>query len=908
VSEIRTVDIPEKDRPLRDDISMLGQMLGEVLVEQHGAELLKQVEMVRRAAILRREGQPRHAEVLEKALPTLPPDQLRLIIRSFSTYLRLANLAEKVHRIRRNRTYLKQAGAPQRGSLDAVLGELHDAGVGAEVLADQLAHLQILPVFTAHPTEATRRSILQKEYSIIQRLVERLNPDLTPSEQAQIQARIRDAVTSGWQTRSVPHARPTVADELDNVLFYLTEILYRVVPAFLESLGEALEKHYGIGSAASLRDDVLRFGSWVGGDMDGNPNVTSKTITETLVTQRQAVIRRYVPDVRRMARYLSQTRGEAGFSPEFEQRLELYSKEWPEVWRQLPERHHEMPYRCFLEVVSARLEATVSEKPGGYASASEFRDDIALIGASLEANTGLRAGWFGVRRMLARIRVFGFHLATLDIRQDAQLHRDVMGELLANTDWPDLMVAERREQLQALLERGDLPDPASLTDVSSAAEQTLAVFSAIREAGARFGQDATGLFITSMTRGADDVLTVLALARIARLEDEQGVPLDVAPLLETVDDLDAGPAILTELLDCEPYRQHLARRGNRQVVMVGYSDSNKDSGIVAARWSLQQAQYRLARLGEEHGVEVVFFHGRGGTVSRGAGNLVNGIAGAPAGTVNGYLRVTEQGEVINQKYGMRPLALRNLELATGAVLEHELLDVGQHPEPGMRQLMETMAATARGKYRGLVYETPEFPQFFRSATPIDVIERLNIGSRPASRRSGLGIENLRAIPWVFSWAQTRVGLPGVFGVGTALQQATEEAGLTALREMYRHWRFFRGMVDDVEMVLAKSELEVGRRYAELAGPELRGVFDTIMREFDLATEGILELKQIDGLLDGQHTLKRNIRLRNPYVDPMHVLQIDLLRRWRDGGREDDELLDVLKATVNGIALGIQNTG
>jgi phosphoenolpyruvate carboxylase len=887
---------------------MLGQMLGEILVEQHGAELLKQVELVRRAVILRREGQPRHAEMLEKALPALPAGQLQLIIKAFSTYLRLANLAEKVHRIRRNRAYLKQAEAPQRGSLDAVLGELHDARVGAEALAVQLARLQIQPVFTAHPTEATRRSILQKEYAIIQRLVERLNPDLTPGEQEQIRARIRDAVTSGWQTRSVPHARPTVADELDNVLFYLTEILYRVVPAFLESLGEALGKHYGAEAAASLRDDVLRFGSWVGGDMDGNPNVTSGTITETLGAQRQAVIRRYLPDVRRMARYLSQTRGEAEFSPEFEQRLELYGRQWPQVWRQLPERHHEMPYRCFLQVVAARLEATVAEKPGGYAAADEFRDDIALIGASLEANKGLHAGWFGVRRLLARIRVFGFHLATLDIRQDAQLHRGVMGELLASTEWPNLPVADRRKRLQRLLERGDLPDPASLAELSPTAEQTLAVFRAIREAGTRFGQDATGLFITSMTQGADDVLTVLALARVARLEDEHGVPLDVAPLLETVDDLDAGPGILAELLECEPYRQHLRRRGNRQVVMVGYSDSNKDSGIVAARWSLQQAQYRLARLGRAHGVEVVFFHGRGGTVSRGAGNLVNGIAGAPAETVNGYLRVTEQGEVINQKYGMRPLARRNLELVTGAVLEHELLDVGQHPDGDMRRLMASMAASARACYRGLVYDSAHFPRFFRSATPIDVIERLNIGSRPASRRSGLGIENLRAIPWVFSWAQTRIGLPGVYGMGTALQLAAEQAGMPALRELYRRWRFFRGMVDDVEMVLAKSELEVGRRYAGLADPELRGFFDVIVQEFELATQGILELKQIDELLDGQHTLKRNIRLRNPYVDPMHIMQIDLLQRWRDGDRADDELLEALKASVSGIALGIQNTG
>jgi phosphoenolpyruvate carboxylase len=906
MSEIRKVDIPEKDRPLRADISMLGQLLGEVLVEQHGQELLDQVEWVRRAAILRREGRGERAEKLLREIPKLSESQLLLIIKAFSTYLRLANLAEKVHRIRRNRAYLRESGPAQRGSLAAVLATLKAADVSAEALAQELLRLQIRPVFTAHPTEATRRSILQKEYSIIHRLVERLSDPLTPAEEEQAQARIRDAVTSGWQTRSTPHARPTVADELDNVLFYLTEVLYRVTPAFMESLQQALAE-YDAGETV-IPPDLLRFGSWVGGDMDGNPNVTAETITTTLVTQRQAVIRRYLPDVRRLALHLSQTRGEVSFLPALEHRLDDYANQWPTVLAKLPQRHLEMPYRCFLSFVSKRLEATLQDGEAAYGSASEFSDDIALVAASLEANRGRHAGWFGVQRLMTRIGVFGFHLATLDIRQDAQLHRDMLARLVQRDDWTDRSKSERAEWLQAALEQGALPDYSESAAPNGDADQTLEVFRAIRAARARFGADATGLFITSMTQGADDVLTVMALARMAGLARDGSLPMDIAPLLETVDDLDAGPAILAELLEQPVYRRHLEERGRRQVIMVGYSDSNKDSGIVAARWSLQQAQYRLARLGREHGIEVVFFHGRGGTVSRGAGNLVNGIIGAPAGTVNGYLRVTEQVEVINQKYGMRPLALRNLELVTGAVLEHALRDVGQHPDSDMRGLMDDMARVARAHFRDLVYDTPEFPLFFRSATPIDVIERLNIGSRPASRRSGLGIENLRAIPWVFSWAQTRTGLPGVYGMGTALESVVNQVGLAELRSLYRDWRFFRGMVDDVEMVLAKSDLDIGQRYAQLAEPELQGLFRRITEEFDRATRWILELKETDTLLQNETTLRRNIRLRNPYVDPMHVLQIELLRRWREGERQDESLLDVLKATVNGIALGIQNTG
>jgi phosphoenolpyruvate carboxylase len=908
MSEIRSIDFPEKDQPLRDDVSMLGQLLGEVLVEQHGPELLEQVETVRRAAILRREGDPEGATTLERTLTALDTSRLRLVVKAFSSYLRLANLAERVHRIRRHRTYLKQPGKPQRGSIEAVLGELQSSGAATPDILATLAQLRIQPVFTAHPTEAARRSILQKEYSIIHRLVERLNPDLTPAEEARARARIRDAVTSGWQTRNVAHARPTVADELDNVLFYLTEILYRVVPAFDEALHGAIDRTLGEKMPENACGELLRFGSWVGGDMDGNPNVTSNTILETLVTQREAVIGRYQPETAKLARYLSQTRGDVGILPELEQRLERYAGEQPGRMQAIPRRHLDMPYRCFLELVAGRLRATLENGPQAYGTPLEFQDDLELIARSLQAHKGEHAGLFGVRRLLTRARAFGFHLATLDIRQDAELHRRVMAELLGAGDWMTVGAGARRQRLEELLASGTLPAADVPSGLSRTARETLDVFRSIGEGRRRYGEVAIGLFIISMTQGADDVLTTLALARMAGLADGDAVPLDIAPLLETVDDLEAGPAILGQLLDSAVYRQHLERRGGRQVVMVGYSDSNKDSGMVASRWCLQQAQHRLARLGRERGIEVVFFHGRGGTVSRGGGNLVNGIAGSPAGTVRGYLRVTEQGEVINQKYGMRPLALRNLELVTGAVLQHHLADVGQHADRDLRALLQQMASMARNRYRALVHEDRRFVEFFRSATPIDVIERLNIGSRPASRRSGQGIGDLRAIPWVFAWAQVRVGLPGVFGVGTALDGMARRHGMDTLRQLFERWSFFRGMINDVEMVLAKSELEIGARYAQLAGDALQDMYAAITGEFELATSRILELKGSEYLLQDQPTLRRNIRLRNPYVDPMHIVQIDLLRRWREGGRKDEELLGALKATVSGIALGIQNTG
>ncbi len=907
MNEIRQVEFAAKDQPLRDDVSILGQLLGEVLVEQHGPELLEQVESVRLAAIRRREDQPEHSEALDEQLTRLPVSRMLLIIRAFSTYLRLVNLAEKVHRIRRRRAYLQDPVVPQRGSLRAAFAELQDAGVSLERLQAALGALRIQPVLTAHPTEATRRSLLEKEYSIILRLVERMNPDLTPREREQALARIRDAVTAGWQTRAMPHKRPTVADELDSILFYLTDILFRVVPPFYEALHEALAASYP--PAASPQGvNLLRFGSWVGGDMDGNPNVTATTILETLAAQRRAVIRCYLPEVRRLGRYLSQTRGEAAFSAELDQRLAEYLDRFPAVLEQLPERHRDMPYRCLLQVAAFRLAATADDAEGAYRSPDDWSRDLALVADSLADHRGEHAGLFGVRRLAMRAQAFGFHLATLDIRQDALLHRQVMGELLNDERWMQRPAKERAARLARHLAASETPEAAGDADRSERARETLRVFEAIRAGRQRFGDPSVGLFIVSMTQGPDDVLTVLALARMAGLANGEAVPLDVAPLLETIDDLAAGVEILDALLAEPAYAEHLRHRGGRQVIMVGYSDSNKDGGIAAARWALHEAQSALVEAGRRHGVELVFFHGRGGTVSRGGGNMVDGIAGAPPGSVGGYLRVTEQGEVINQKYGVRPIALRNLELVTSITLLHGLVDVGQHPGPHMPDIMRSLAHAARARFRQLVYEEPDFEAFFRAFTPIDVIERLAIGSRPAARRGGQGIGNLRAIPWVFSWAQVRVGLPGVFGMGSALAQARAEHGIEALRDMYERWNFFHGLVNDVEMVLAKSELGIGRRYVELVEPDLRGLFDQIAAEFGLATDLILELKQSHRLLDDQPMLRRNIRLRNPYVDPLHILQINLLERWRAGARTDDALLDALKSSVNGIALGIQNTG
>ncbi|NLA68750.1 MAG: phosphoenolpyruvate carboxylase, partial [Gammaproteobacteria bacterium] len=551
-------------------------------------------------------------------------------------------------------------------------------------------------------------------------------------------------------------------------------------------------------------------------------------------------------------------------------------------------------------------------EPGAdaYPDVAAFLADIDLIDASLAAHRGEHAGRFALGRLRRRVTSFGFHLASLDLRQDSAAHDAALGALEGVDDWAALPLERRLARLHALI---DAPVPR--VPGAEAAAATLDVFRTVRSARARYGADAFGPYIVSMSRSAADALAVLALARIAGcVEGGDGgggggeVPLDVAPLFETVDDLEAAAGVMRALFEDPVYRRHVAARGDRQVVMLGYSDSAKDSGLLASRWALQRAQVDLTRLARDAGVRLVFFHGRGGSVSRGGGKTGRAIIAAPRGTIDGRLRVTEQGEVIHRKYGIRALALRNLEQMAGAVLRASLRP--RPPEPRVREwraVADGLAAESRASYRALVHEDPGFDAYFRAATPVDVIERLRIGSRPSRRREG-GIANLRAIPWVFAWSQNRSGLTGWYGVGHALERGIARHGLEAMAAMARDWPFFAAMLDDVEMLLAKSDLDIFERYSLLAGDAHHRFFPRVAGEFARTRDAILAIKGEAELLSGDYRLRLSIRLRNPYVDPISLLQVELLRRWRAGGRSDDALLRALFATVNGIAAGIQNTG
>ncbi len=890
-----------QDAPLRDDVKRLGRMVGDLLAEQLGAACLEEVEGIRTSAIARREA-GESLEILAARLTGLAPRRAETLTRAFSTYFQMVNAAERVHRIRRRRVYQRAGAAPQPESLLAALLALKEAGVGADEMQTALDALAIEPVFTAHPTEAVRRSLLEKEQAIIRQLLADLDGQQTPDERAASEVQIRMALTAGWQTAEASPIRPSVQDEADHIGFYLGDVLYRAVPQFFEAMEATLARVFD----APLRVPMfLRFGTWVGGDMDGNPNVGAETITATLHALRALVLDRYRHDVATLARLLSQTLGRVAVSAAVDARIGAYRLRMPEVAARIRPRHADMPYRVLLAFVLARLDATERAGAEAYADAAEFATDLDCIADSLRLHRGEHAGLQALRRLQWCVQCFGLHCARLDVRQDARVHARAIAAALADSEWSERDAATQATRL--------LPYASGATRLPMANDEDGtrldAVFAALAAARRAQGAAALGLYVISMAHSAADVLAVLALARRGGLVEGDAVALDVAPLLETMDDLIRGPEILAALFTAPDYRAHLATRGNVQMVMLGYSDSSKDGGILASRWALQQAQEALLALAATHGVRLTFFHGRGGSVSRGGSKTTSALRAAPAGSLDFRLRVTEQGEVVHRNYGIRLLALRTLEQVAGGVLGYSLRPAPLPADQARWEaLMDDLAAAGRAAYRGLI-EAPEFVAYFRAATPIDVIERMTLGSRPPRRGSlDAGVESLRAIPWVFAWTQNRAGLTGWYGVGSALDAARARHGDASLQAMARQWPFFRTLLDDVAMVLAKSDIEMAERFSQLAGPLHARFFPGIRAEHERTQAAIRAIRRDQRLLANDPRLAQSIRLRNPYIDPMSLIQRDLLARWREAGREDDALLAALVATVNGVSQGLQNTG
>lgn len=900
---------PPRHAPLREDLGALGQLLDEVLREQCGEEFFGLVLQDRLTATRWREGDESAADALALRVRGRPPATARELLRAFASWFQLANVAEKVHRIRRRREYFQRdSDRPQPGGVDDAVGELKGAGLSLPEVLALLATLSIEPVLLAHPMESTRRTTLLRQQRLASLLLERDNATLAPYERRALLERIRGEISTDWQTEEHPRERLTVADEREHAIFFLAEIIYRIIPAFYLEIATALSKHYGVSPETLELPLIVRFGSWVGGDMETSADVHAKSIRETLARAQQVIIGNYHAECRALAQMLSQSANRTGITPEVMRRIEEYRALLPGVQAITPSRHDRMPYRVLLTQIAERLQATYEGRANGYEGPGQFRADIALISQSLRVNRGVHAGYYQVRRLLWRIDTFGFHLATLDLRQHTRVHHAVLAQGLDDPQWCSRPASERHARLVEVLER----DAGPVGAFDALGKRTLAVFEAIVQSRHRYGAEAVGLYIVGGATHPDDVLAPLVLARWAEAYDKSTgqVALDVAPLFDQVGTLEHCGQSMRELLEDEVYKRHLESRGRLQTVLIGYSESNQESGIVASRFAAYRAQRNLTEALREARKEHVLFYSRGGSIPRGGGRIDALLRAAPAESVSGTLRFTEQGENISQSYGLRPNAMRTLERAFSALALATLAvkrGVPLRESAALAECAGLVAGHSAQAWRGLVFEEPRFYRYFREVTPIDVIERMQIGSAQPSRADA-GMSQITPAAWVYAWSQARHMLPGWYGAGTGLQFARTERGLALLRTCYQGWPFFRTLIDDIEAMLARSDFAIVAYYERLVTAELRSFSPLLREEFERSCHEVLQIKESAHLLDTDRTLQRGIALRNAYLDPLHFMQVDLLERWRAGGRQSRELLEALQASVSGIARGLQSTG
>ena len=959
----------DNERPLVEDIRLLGRLLGEVIREQDGVAAYELIEQVRKLSVaFRRDADVQSDKALKKLLKGLSGDQTVSVIRAFTYFSHLANLAEDRHHIRR-RAIHERAGDTQEGSIDVALARLRWAGIAPNTIATMLANSFVSPVLTAHPTEVQRKSILDAERSIAQLLTARddiktlalatsaVSPALaakdalTPRELAANEAQLRARVMQLWQTRLLRFTKLTVLDEIENALSYYEATFLREIPKLYANL----ERELGDLPVHSF----LRMGQWIGGDRDGNPNVSADTLNYALGRQAEIALRHYLTEVHLLGGELSMSAMLASVSPAMQE----LSNSSPDT----NAHRQDEPYRRALTSVYARLAATLKSLTGGdaarhavapqnaYAKPEEFLADLRTIAASLKAHHGDALVTQRLHPLIRAVDVFGFHLATIDLRQSSDKHEEVVAELLATAriapSYPALDEAAKLELLMRMLSDAR-PLRVVGAEYSAHVQAELAIFEAARIARQRFGNQAIRHYIISHTETVSDLLEVLLLQKevglmhgslqaptfgtgVSSLPPEGARPglgrpyaaapavcdLIVVPLFETIDDLRNAAPIMREFYALPGIAQMVKRSGAEQDIMLGYSDSNKDGGIFTSNWELYRAEIALVALFDElaasHGITLRMFHGRGGTVGRGGGPSYQAILAQPPGTVRGQIRQTEQGEVIGSKYANPEIGRRNLETLVAATLEATLLQPTKSATPAFLKAAEELSKSSMAAYRALVYETPGFNEYFYQATPIREIAELNIGSRPASRKASQKIEDLRAIPWGFSWGQCRLTLPGWYGFGSAIESMLAEGGTPAkrkeatqlLQKMVKEWPFFRTLLSNMDMVLAKSDLALASRYSELVtDARLRKkISSAIEAEWHRTVSALALITGEKHLLADNASLQRSIRHRFPYIDPLHHLQVELIRRYRDG-QADERAQRGIHISINGIAAGLRNTG
>ncbi|MBU1362842.1 MAG: phosphoenolpyruvate carboxylase [Gammaproteobacteria bacterium] len=911
-----------KDEPLRDDIRLLGRILGDTVREQEGESVYDIVEGVRQTAVrFARDGDPAARDELAALLDPLPRDTTQAVVRAFSYFLQLANIAEDEHHIRRRRAHDLAGSPPREGSLIFALDSLSTAAVSPEAIADFFAHAVVAPVLTAHPTEVQRQSLIRNHRDLARLLDQRERLQMTPDEAAENDLALANAVLTLWQSRMLRPVRLKVLDEVKNGITYFKETFFTELPRLYIQATQQLQKRYP--DTHWALPPFFRVGSWIGGDRDGNPFVTADILREALRLQSAATLNHYLEEIHELG-------GELPLS-------DLLIKVTPELLAlaehstdHSPQRADE-PYRRALSGIYARLAATaraldhvepVRHEIGNadaYATPDALRADLKVLANSLKLNGSAALAGGRLRRLLRAVQVFGFHLAPIDLRQNSEVHARSVAELLAGAGrCPDYEALSENERISLLTVEIATPRPLYSPYLSYSEETRgeLAIFFAAHELRAKYGAAALPNCIISKTDGVSDLLELALLLKESGLLLPGAQPkleVNIIPLFETIEDLQRSAATMAGVFAIPGYRELIAGRGDEHEVMLGYSDSNKDGGFLTSGWELYKAEIELAKIFKQHGVRLRLFHGRGGSVGRGGGPTYHAILAQPAGAVSGQIRLTEQGEVISTKYGNADTGRRNLEVLLAATLEASLTDHENKVEPAeqFHAVMDELSLRAFNAYRGLVYETPGFTTYFRQSTVVSEIALLNIGSRPASRKASERIEDLRAIPWVFSWAQCRLMLPGWYGFGSAVDGylAANPQGLATLRRMVKSWPFFKSVLSNMDMVLAKTDLAIASRYAELVvDVELRGrIFSQIKAEWALTRLHLLAILEQDDFLADNPMLKRSLQLRSPYMDPLNHLQVELLKRHR-AGETDERVARGIHLSINGIASGLRNSG
>lgn len=912
----------DKDQPLREDIRLLGRLLGETVQEQEGTARFELIERIRQTAVrFHRDNDAAAKGELEVILSALDHETVISVVRAFSFFSQLANIAEDLHHSRRRRAHALAGSLPQQGSVALALQRLRERGISGGQLADLLQRAQIAPVLTAHPTEVQRKSILDCQRDVARLLAEReremLLPELAKNEEA-----LRRVILTLWQTRILRNTRLTVRDEIENGLAYYRYTFLRELPRLYGELEDAVSVFCG--KDALRIPPVLRIGNWIGGDRDGNPYVTHEVMLQALRAQSTLAMEFYLEETHRLGAELSMASRQA--------RISNALKDLAAASPDHSAHRADEPYRRALIGVYSRLVATaialevsitvrgtaVPAQP--YPNGEDFMVDLDVIADSLTAHGGARIARGRLRDLRRAVEVFGFYLCPLDMRQHSGVHERVVAELLTRSGSDlDYVQLSESAKITLLLQEIAIPRPLRSPHLqySEEARGELGIIDTVAAAHRLYGPQALPNYIISKADGVSDLLEVALLLKECGLlttGDKPQLALNIIPLFETIDDLRGAAAIMDALFGLPYYRRLLACRGQTQEVMLGYSDSNKDCGFLTSNWELYKAERELVEVFKRHGVSLRLFHGRGGTVGRGGGPSYEAVLAQPPGAVNGQIRITEQGEVIGSKYSDKDIGRRNLETLFAATLEATLLETGGagKDEAAYCAVMEALSRDAYGTYRELVSKTPGFIDFFRTATPIAEIAQLRIGSRPASRKASWELDDLRAIPWVFSWSLSRIMLPGWYGFGGAVQAMIEREGagaLDTLRAMYRHWPFLQTLLSNMDMVLSKCDFGIASRYVELVPDEaLRAaIFGKIRTEWELSTRHLLAITGHTELLQSNPALARSLRNRSPYIDPLNHLQVTLLRRLR-AGEDDDVIRRAILLTVNGIAAGLRNSG